>query len=148
MTTYTVTVQGRSYQVELKKRRGTTLSFEVDGQNYSVSIDPQRVQNTATSRTTSSPPRIATPSPARAVELRGDPNEVRAPIPGIVSEIKTSVGQAVESGATLIVVEAMKMENPIRAHRAGVVKEVHVTKGAEIPSGALLITLVDPSEAP
>jgi acetyl-CoA/propionyl-CoA carboxylase biotin carboxyl carrier protein len=73
---------------------------------------------------------------------------VRAPIPGIISEIKTSVGQAVESGATLVVVEAMKMENPIRAHRAGVVKEVHVTKGVEIPSGALLVTLADPSEAP
>ncbi len=148
MTTYTVTVQGASYSVEVKERRGTTLTFSIDGDVYSVSVETNFSQTARASRPSGGSPMPPAPSRSTSAEIRGTPNEVRAPIPGIVSDVKVTAGQSVENGATLVVIEAMKMENPIRAHRSGIIKDVRVSKGDEITSGALLVTYEDPSVAP
>jgi biotin carboxyl carrier protein len=148
MTTYTVTVQGTSYTVEVKERRGTSLTFSIDGETYTVSVDTAFSQSPRASRTNGSLPVPAMPSRPSSTETRSSPNEVRAPIPGIVSDVKVAVGQSVETGATLVVIEAMKMENPIRAHRSGIIKAVIVRKGDEITSGALLVTYEDSNVAP
>jgi biotin carboxyl carrier protein len=62
-------------------------------------------------------------------------------MPGIVSEVKTTVGARVEMGDTLLVIEAMKMENPIKATRGGTIQQIHVSNGQEVLSGTQLITL-------
>jgi biotin carboxyl carrier protein len=66
---------------------------------------------------------------------------VVAPMPGLVVRIEVAVGQRVEAGAGLVVVEAMKMENELRAARAGVVETVHVTAGQAVEKGAPLVTI-------
>ena len=66
---------------------------------------------------------------------------MRAPMPGLVVRVEVAVGQRVEVGAGLVVVEAMKMENELRAQRAGVVETVHVAAGQTVDKGASLITL-------
>ena len=66
---------------------------------------------------------------------------VKAPMPGLVVRVEVAVGQRVEVGAGLVVVEAMKMENELRASRPGVVETVHVAAGQTVDKGAPLITL-------
>jgi len=66
---------------------------------------------------------------------------IAAPMPGLVARVEVAVGQRVEAGAGLVVVEAMKMENELRAPRAGVVQAVHVTAGQPVEKGAPLVTL-------
>jgi len=66
---------------------------------------------------------------------------IRAPMPGLVVRIEVAEGQRVETGAGLVVVEAMKMENELRASRAAVVQTVHVTVGQPVEKGAPLVTL-------
>ena len=66
---------------------------------------------------------------------------MRAPMPGLVVRVEVAEGQAVEAGAGLVVVEAMKMENELRATRAGMVKTVHVAVGQAVEKGAALVTL-------
>jgi biotin carboxyl carrier protein len=66
---------------------------------------------------------------------------VRAPMPGLVVRVEVAVGQRVEAGAGLVVVEAMKMENELRAPRPGVVEAVHVAAGQAVEKGAPLVTL-------
>ena len=66
------------------------------------------------------------------------PARIVAPMPGKVVRILAAVGQQVEAGQGVIVVEAMKMENELRAPRDGVVKEVPVPEGHSVEAGALL----------
>lgn len=66
---------------------------------------------------------------------------VKAPMPGLVVRVDVIMGQAVEAGAGLVVVEAMKMENELRAPQRGVVAQVHVSAGQRVEKGAPLVTL-------
>jgi biotin carboxyl carrier protein len=66
---------------------------------------------------------------------------VAAPMPGRVVRVEVEVGQQVEAGAGLVVVEAMKMENELRAPRTGVVQAVHVSAGQTVERGAPLVSL-------
>jgi biotin carboxyl carrier protein len=66
---------------------------------------------------------------------------IRAPMPGLVVRVDVIVGQGVEAGTAMVVVEAMKMENELRAPRAGVVEQIHVTAGQRVEKGAPLVTL-------
>ncbi len=68
---------------------------------------------------------------------------VRAPTPGRVVQVRASVGDAVERGAVLVVLEAMKMEQPLRAMASGVVRSVHAQLGEQVDAGALLVELED-----
>jgi biotin carboxyl carrier protein len=69
---------------------------------------------------------------------------VKAPMPGRVVRVLVAVGQAVERGAPLVIVEAMKMENELLAPAPGVVRAVHVGEGVAVEAGQALVEL-DPS---
>ncbi|MEM6387251.1 MAG: acetyl/propionyl/methylcrotonyl-CoA carboxylase subunit alpha [Pseudomonadota bacterium] len=68
-------------------------------------------------------------------------NAVRAPMPGVVTEVSVASGDPVAEGAPLLVLEAMKMEHSLRAPRAGIVAEVMATPGAQVENGAVLVRL-------
>ena len=81
--------------------------------------------------------------PGRAVE-DGDADatltRVTAPLPGKVVKAAVQGGDRVERGATLVVLEAMKMELSVEAPRAGVIEEVTVSEGEQVAEGAVLAT--------
>ena len=68
-------------------------------------------------------------------------NAVKSPLPGTITEILVSVGQQVNIGDTVVVLEAMKMQNNIEAEYAGTVKAINVNKGDSVMEGAVLITI-------
>ena len=65
---------------------------------------------------------------------------VTAPLPGKVVKTVVQSGDRVERGATLVVLEAMKMELSVEAPRAGVIEEVAVSEGEQVAEGAVLAT--------
>lgn len=69
--------------------------------------------------------------------------ELTSPMAGKVVKILVEVGQAVEEGQPMVVVEAMKMENDLKAHRAGVVATIAVESGQAVEIGDLLLTIED-----
>ena len=72
-----------------------------------------------------------------------------SPMTGRVRRVLTSVGQTVETGATLVVIEAMKMEFPLRATAAGTVARVHAVEGQPIELGAAVVELdLTPPQTP
>jgi pyruvate carboxylase len=70
-----------------------------------------------------------------------DPDHVPAPMPGKVSTVAVSKGQAVKEGERLLSIEAMKMETAVYAPRAAKVKDVLVKPGSVVTAGDLLIVL-------
>ena len=67
--------------------------------------------------------------------------KVKAPMPGSILAVKTSVGQAVKAGDVLVVLEAMKMENDITAPCDGTIKEIVVTKGTTVNTDDVLVVM-------
>ena len=67
--------------------------------------------------------------------------DVKAPMPGLVLELKVKVGDAVEKGSPLLVLEAMKMENVIKSVGDGVVKKIAIEKGQAVEKGEVLLVM-------
>ena len=78
------------------------------------------------------------PAATRAAPSTGT---VLAPMQGTVVAVAVAVGDAVEAGQTVCVLEAMKMENNVQAERAGTVSEVHVAAGATVSAGDVIAVI-------
>jgi pyruvate carboxylase subunit B len=85
---------------------------------------------------------------ARAIrELAGasagpsGPAPLVAPMPGMIVRVAVQVGDTVQAGQGLVVMEAMKMENELRATAAGTVKAVLAQPGTAVEKGAILLEL-------
>jgi 3-methylcrotonyl-CoA carboxylase alpha subunit len=68
-------------------------------------------------------------------------DSIMAPMPGLVSAVRTKVGAVVRTGDPLLVLEAMKMEHILTAPRDGVVADVLVSEGDQVTDGLLLLRL-------
>jgi len=82
-------------------------------------------------------PSAATPAPSSS----GGSGSITSPIAGTVVEVHCTVGDEVKSGATLVTIEAMKMNTPITAESDGKVKRVAVQKGDSVREGQDLVEL-------
>ncbi|MGI8806655.1 MAG: acetyl/propionyl/methylcrotonyl-CoA carboxylase subunit alpha [Acidimicrobiales bacterium] len=117
------------------------VAVEVDGRRYDVRVWlPESAGSSA--GPASAPggrPRGGSGSPAAAGA--GGGGRVTAPMQGTIIEVLVAVGDAVEVGRALCVLEAMKMENEVDAERAGTVTEVHVSAGDNVSADDVLFVL-------
>jgi acetyl-CoA/propionyl-CoA carboxylase biotin carboxyl carrier protein len=68
-------------------------------------------------------------------------NNVTVPMQGTVVKVNVEVGQEVEAGETVIILEAMKMENSVNAEKAGVVKTIKVAAGDSVSAGDVVVVI-------
>jgi biotin carboxyl carrier protein len=120
------------------KRR---FKVTVDGETYTVEVEeiggevtPTIIERPLPQRR---PPTRVTPTRAPTA----DAEVVSAPLPGVITEIKVSVGEAVDEGSVLLVMEAMKMENEIYSPRKGTVSAVHVEARQQVARGDTLLVI-------
>ena len=71
----------------------------------------------------------------------GTGQTIKAPLPGKVTHVAVAVGDHVERGDTVVVIEAMKMENEFKAAAAGTVTEVRVHPGQSVNAGDVLVLI-------
>jgi biotin carboxyl carrier protein len=74
---------------------------------------------------------------ARAVDDHG-PKKLTAPMPGKIVRVLVKQGDAVEAGAGVLVVEAMKMQNEIKSPKKGTIQKILVGEGAAVNAGDVL----------
>ncbi|MEX2111337.1 MAG: biotin/lipoyl-containing protein [Gemmatimonadaceae bacterium] len=116
------------HRVVVQKRRGRG--------KYTLWVDGYRFETEALDERTRA---IRDLSAASAGPV--GPAPIIAPMPGLIVRVSVSVGDRVEAGQGVVVMEAMKMENELRATAAGVVKSVEVAAGTAVEKGALLVVL-------
>ena len=123
---YNVTVNGKSYQVELEEI--------TDGPAVSA-------PSPAKPADVSAPGGAKAPEKAAAKPAAPGADTINAPMPGTILSVKVEAGASVKRGDVLLILEAMKMENEIMAHVDGVVAAVHTSPGASVNTGDPLVSL-------
>ncbi|MGM0644644.1 MAG: biotin/lipoyl-containing protein, partial [Thermodesulfobacteriota bacterium] len=86
------------------------------------------------------PSKAAEPAPAKAAAA-GDGTPVKAPMPGIVIKYEKNVGDEVNEGDTVVVIEAMKMENSLPAPKSGRIKSVNCASGDSVAKEDVLAVI-------
>lgn len=124
MKTYTITVNGNVYNVTVEE--GTTAGAPA----------------AAPVAAPAAPKAPAAPAPKAAAPAGAAGGvEVSASVPGKIFKIEAKVGQAVKSGDTVVVLEAMKMEIPVVAPQDGTITSINVATGDAVESGDVLATM-------
>ncbi len=114
--------------------------------NYTITVNGNVYDVTVEEKGAGAAPVAATPvaapaaAPAKAAGAAGS-IEVKAGAAGKVFKVEASVGQKLEAGDTVVIIEAMKMEIPVVAPEAGTVASIDVAVGDAVESGAVLATL-------
>jgi acetyl-CoA/propionyl-CoA carboxylase biotin carboxyl carrier protein len=116
-----------------------TVPVEVDGKRFSVKVWLPDAPVVATGAAAGGK-RAPKPKAAASSGSGGD-GTVNAPMQGTIVKVLVNVGDTVEVGQGLLVLEAMKMENHISAERAGTVAEVRVSAGETVGTGAVLVII-------
>ena len=130
-------VSGKPCRVELERfSRNTPFSVKVNGRSY-------RVQHANSGKSVAPNIEPTLPNPLRAPIDNSivDKGAVAAALPGRVVSLKVKVGDSVEAGDALCVLEAMKMENEVIAPVTGVVKEIVVSEGTIVNKGQALVLI-------
>lgn len=98
--------------------------FEVNGEQYYMSVTDQRAAGAGTRR-----------------EKGGRPGMVGSPMPGVIIDVKVKVGDKIHEGDTVATLSAMKMETSVPATRTGVVKRVVINVGDKVEGDDLLVEI-------
>lgn len=129
MRKFNIKVNGNSYEVEVEEVGGAV--------SYAPSAPIAPASAPAAAPAPAAP---AAPAAPKASTGAGS-IKVESPMPGTILKVNVKVGDSVDEGQTVIMLEAMKMENEIVAPKAGTVASIDVNQGDSVNSGDVLITL-------
>ena len=137
-----VSFDGRCLEADAVEVAPGTYSILFDGRAFEVRVQPAvdglRVHTGGlefTARVLD--PRVWRGRRGGVLEAEGR-QEIAAPMPGKVVRVLVKPGQAVEAGAGLLVIEAMKMQNEVRSPKTGTVERLMVREGQAVTAGEVL----------
>jgi len=119
----------------------TVVTAGDDGAAMRIAVKGETVHIRAFDRTFTLS--VVDPVEQAAQEIGGRANSARAPMPGVVVEIRAAVGDRVVRGQPLMIIESMKILTVISAPRDGQVAEIHFEPGESFEKNAALVTLGD-----
>lgn len=138
---YTVRIAQKTYEVEIKDIHARPVIAHVDGQEFEV--NPENATELEARAERSLQKEAQEIKSFESLKPRSSPslnvNEMRAPLPGTVTEVFVKAGDQIESGQVIVVIEAMKMKNSIRSIRAGRIAEVLVSANQTVAHKQILV---------
>lgn len=147
MNKFQYKVQGVDYDVDIEEVEGNLAIVSVNGIKFEVElkkpINPAHaIRKPQASVVTPQKPHVeASAQPKPQAPAAGSGVPVKAPLPGTINAIKVKVGDKVNQGDTVLVLEAMKMQNNIEAEATGTVTSILVNQGDSVMEGAVLLTI-------
>ena len=154
MNKYQYKVKGVDYEVEIAEVEGNIAKVNVNGIPFEVEL--QKPINAAKHPTMTAPkvqapqsaaakpdaPQTATETPAaQPAAAAGAGHAIKAPLPGTITDIRVELGQQVNAGDVVLVLEAMKMQNNIEAETTGKIVSILVKPGDTVMEGSVLLTI-------
>ena len=121
---WSLVLGGESIVAEISDEDGVSV-VRVDGEIYRIRVEEESRYLIRT----------------RGGTVAGRGQVLKAPMPGRVVLIEVAVGQRVQKGDGLVILEAMKMENEFRASGEGTVKEIRVQAGEAVNPGDVLLVI-------
>jgi biotin carboxyl carrier protein len=128
-----VLVDGIAYDVALE---GDTAT--IDGESCAIEVGGLAVAAAVPASVSSS---LAVSQPAVSQPAEAGAGAVLAIMPGKIVRVMVELGQQVEEGEPVCVLEAMKMENELHARQGGVVRAVHVKPGDDVEKDQVLVEM-------
>ena len=157
MAKYQYTVKGVDYEVEIQDIEGNIANVTVNGIPFEVEMkqpvksgkqkvklsEERRAEESEERRVKSEESNSSSASAAStsSASTAGAGKPVVAPLPGTINEIKVKVGDKVNAGDTVVILEAMKMQNNIEAETSGTITSINVNKGDAVMEGDTLVTI-------
>ena len=153
MAKYEYKVKGVDYVVEIQDIEGNIANVTVNGIPFEVEMkqpvkagkqkvklsEERRVKSEESNSSSSATNASSATATQPAAAASGKP--VVAPLPGTINEIKVKVGDKVNAGDTVVILEAMKMQNNIEAETSGTITGINVNKGDAVMEGDTLVTI-------
>ncbi len=148
---YRLTLDGRTVEMDVAKSGRTIYSVIEEGRQFEAVVDEQGahgfdilIRGRLFHLEAVDERSLLLSQQAKATA--SGPQAVEAEMPGKVVKVHFSVGDEVEEGAGVVVLEAMKMENEIFAPVSGRITELPVREGDTVETGALLFVVSPPEE--
>lgn len=142
MKEYKYKINGNLYKVAVGDIEDNIAHVEVNGTPYKVEMEKtaKEVSKPVVRPVAAAPAAPAAPVVKPAAASTGK-SGVKSPLPGVILDIKVSVGDTVKKGQAVVILEAMKMENNINADKDGKVVAINVNKGDSVLEGTDLVII-------
>lgn len=142
MKQYKYTINGNKYEVAIGDITDNVATLTVNGEEFKVEMEkesePEKKKPVVRPAAAAAAPAAAEGKPAAA---EGKANALKAPLPGVITDILVEVGQEVEVGQNVVVLEAMKMANNLQAEKSGKVTAICVQVGQSVMEDEALIVI-------
>jgi len=144
LRTFKVFVDDEHFEVGVEESGGAPVVSYV--QPGALSQPARNAQTAAGAPTPATLPPVSTtplpdPVPVAAAEGDVEGTQLRAPMPGLIISIEVKVGDTVQEGDTVLVLEAMKMENSIPAPASGTIKAIYFGSGDSVTKDDLICVI-------
>jgi len=138
---WTCRLDGRAFEVDAVLARPDVLSLRIGNRAYEVKCERVAGEQHLWVGSQRFAADVRDPRSLRARTRAGNedgPRKLTAPMPGKVVRVLVATGSEVESGAGVIVVEAMKMQNELKSPKKGTIQKILVAEGATVNAGDVL----------
>ena len=141
MNEYKYTINGNKYEVVISDITDNIATLTVNGEEYTVEMDkkaePEKPKPVVRKAAESGDSSDGSSSAASSGSASG--TAVKAPLPGVITEICVEEGQEVATGDTVVVLEAMKMANALQAEKSGKISAIVVKVGQSVMEDEALV---------
>ena len=141
MKEYKYTINGNKYEVVVGDITDNIAILTVNGEEYTVEMEKQPEPEKKKPVVKAATAAAADDAPAASKAAVNKANAIKAPLPGVITDILVEVGQEVSAGDNVIVLEAMKMANNLQAEKGGKVTAICVTVGQSVMEDEALVVI-------